>query len=62
MVNEYFTKNKDKYYNKDEGTLVERPNMKLKYMDCFLTRYVYYTWTRWYTRKLTNWGLIKGEF
>ena len=62
MVNEFFAKNKDKYFNKEEGTLVQRPSMKLKYFDCFLTRYVYYTFTRWYTRKLNSFGLGTSDF
>ncbi len=62
MVNEYFSKNKEKYFNHDEGTLIEKPKMKLKYMDCFLTRYVYYTFERWYQKKLKNWGITNKDF
>lgn len=61
IVNEFFAKNKEKYFNQDEGTLIKRPSMKLKYGDCFLTRYVYYTFTRWYARKMNNWGLSSSD-
>ena len=61
MVNDFFAKNKDKYFNQEEGTVVERPSMKLKYLDCFLTRYVYYTFTRWYNRKLNSFGIANAD-
>lgn len=62
MVNEYFAKNKERYFSEEEGTLVQKPSMKLKYCDCFLTRYVYYTFTRWYHRKLNSYGLGGDAF
>jgi hypothetical protein len=61
VVNEFFAKNKDKYFTHDEGTLVEKSNMRLKYADCFLTRYIYYTFARWYHKKLNSWGIAKND-
>ena len=49
VANEFFVKNKEKYFA--NGELEEyRDNKKLKYMDSFLTRYVYYSFQRWCVR------------
>jgi hypothetical protein len=48
-VNDYFEKNKEKYFTSSEEYLREK-KIKLKYMDSFVTRYVYYSFTRWLYR------------
>lgn len=49
IQNDYFIKNKDKYIP-SESEQLHRHSLKLPYFDSFLTRYVYYSFTRWLNR------------
>lgn len=48
ISNDYFIKNKHKYNIPNENLAAH--NLKLPYLDSFLTRYTYYTFTRWLHR------------
>lgn len=50
VENDFFTKNKEKYLPKEVLEYNTHHEKKLKYLDSFLTRYVYYSFTRWWTR------------
>lgn len=47
--NDFFIKNKDKYISKDIEARANN-SLRLPYLDSFLTRYVYYSFTRWFNR------------
>ena len=61
LSNDYFEKNKD-FYTRKEGMKSENyhvfeqerdgDRLKLKYFDGFLTRYIYYSFTRWGSKVL----------
>lgn len=50
VANEFFAKNREKYLPKEVLEYNAHNEKKLPYMDSFLTRYVYYSFTRWWTR------------
>lgn len=50
VSNDFFVKNKDKYLPKEVLEAHYHETKKLKYLDSFLTRYIYYSFTRWLNR------------
>ena len=56
IVNDFFVKNREKYMPKDYNP--NSINLKLPYLDSFLTRYVYYSFTRWLHRLKLFLGII----
>jgi hypothetical protein len=50
VANDFFAKNKDKYLPKEVLEYNSHNEKRLKHLDSFLTRYVYYSFTRWWTR------------
>lgn len=50
VANDFYIKNKDKYLPKEVTERNMYNSKRLKYLDSFLTRYIYYSFTRWWTR------------
>lgn len=50
VANEFFIKNKEKYLPKEILEPSLENTKKLKYLDSFLTRYIYYSFQRWLIR------------
>lgn len=50
VANEFFVKNKEKYLPKEVLEYNIHNERRLKYLDSFLSRYVYYSFTRWMQR------------
>lgn len=50
VANEFFAKNREKYLPQEVLEYNAHNEKKLPYMDSFITRYVYYSFTRWWTR------------
>ena len=49
IKNKFFEKNKDQFLPFNNSNNLNQSHLKLKYLDCFATRYVYYGFTRWWT-------------
>lgn len=61
VSNDFFVKNKEKYLPKEVLEYNSHNEKKLKYLDSFLTRYIYYSFSRWWTKVCLVFSLESPE-